>query len=253
MEEKMKKITHTSNLDKFVEDYGLLEQKIAEIQGRNCLLEIQLEEANRLVKLTQAKENSLKEECVLLHGMMADLQDTIQKKYDVRDENEKLKRRINVLEEKLKMVEQEEKDHVKSLVFQLKMMEQEQQLERAEIQQNLNKRLEVKEAELNSIIDKKEAEIQLLNRQISSQEREKQSEIIKLQMEFNSKLVKIQSTSMKSPHHDLSVLPHNIFKRKLQHLQEEKNREIAALRRTIRELEQQQGFSHTLQLKRRKI
>ncbi|XP_051875757.1 coiled-coil domain-containing protein 152-like [Pristis pectinata] len=251
--EKMKKATHAANLDKLVEDFALLEQKICEIQGRNSLLEIQLEEANRLVKLTQTKENCLKEECVVLHRMMEELQGTIQNQYDVRDENENLKRRIRVLEEKLKMVEQEEKRHVERLLLQVKTREQEQEAERAEIQQNLNRQFEIKEAELNRIIDKKETEIQLLNRQICSQEREKQREIIKLQMEFNTKLVKIQSTSLKSPHHDLSGLPHNIFKRKLQHLQEEKNQEIAALRRTIRELEQQRDCNHTLQLKRRKF
>ncbi|XP_032874406.1 coiled-coil domain-containing protein 152 isoform X3 [Amblyraja radiata] len=230
MEDKMKKVTHTANLDKLVEDFVLLEQKIADIQGNNSLLEIQLEEANRLVKLTQTKENCWKE-----------------------DENGNLKRRIKEMEENLKLVEQEDKEHVEKLQLQVNTMEQEHQVERAEIHQKLTRQFETKEAELKGIIDKKETEIQLLNRQLCSQEREKQSEIIKLQMEFNSKLVKIQSTSMKSPHHDLSVLPHNIFKRKLQHLQEEKNREIAGLRRIIRELEQQQDYSHSLQLKRRKF
>ncbi|GCC34989.1 hypothetical protein chiPu_0013467 [Chiloscyllium punctatum] len=172
-------------------------RKIAETQGRNNLLEIQLEEANRLVKLTQTKENCMQEECSLLHGMIAELQVTIQKQYDVR--------------------------------------------------------VEIKEAELKEIIDKKESEIQLLNKQLCSQEREKQNEIIKLQMEFNTKLVKIQSTSIKSPHQDSSALPQNIFKRKLQHLQEEKNREIAALRRTIRELEQQQDCSQSSYVKRRRF
>ncbi|GCB74133.1 hypothetical protein scyTo_0003220, partial [Scyliorhinus torazame] len=171
--------------------------KIAETQGKNNLLEIQLEEANRLVKLTQTKENCMKEECGLLHGIITELQGSIQKQCDVR--------------------------------------------------------VETKQEELDGIIDKKETEIQLLNRQIHSQEREKQSEIIKLQMEFNTKLLKIQSTSKKSPHQDSSALPQNIFKRKLQHLQEEKNREMAGLRRTIRELEQQRDCTPDSHLKRRRF
>ncbi|XP_069740265.1 coiled-coil domain-containing protein 152 [Narcine bancroftii] len=275
------KVMHATDLNKLVEDFDILEQKTAEIQGKNNLLEIQLEEANRLVKLTQTKENCLKEgrkwklwrrcrgdlsgcyldwkiclmrqECVMLHGMIEGLQDTIQKQYDARDENENLKRKIKVLKEKLKAVEQEEKGHAEKLLLQVKTMEQEHQVECAEIHQNVSRQFELKEAELNKIIDKKETEIQRLNKHISSQEKEKQSEIIKLQMEFNAKLVKIQSTSMKSPHHDLSVLPHNIFKRKLQHLEEEKNQEITALRQTIRNLEEQRDRSHSLQLKRRRF
>uniref|UniRef100_UPI00398F5612 coiled-coil domain-containing protein 152 isoform X2 n=1 Tax=Pristiophorus japonicus TaxID=55135 RepID=UPI00398F5612 len=249
----MKKVTHAANLDKLVENFILLEQKIAETQGRNNLLEIQLEEANRLVKLTQTKENCMKEECVLLHGMIAGLQGTIQKQCDVRDENEHLKKCIQVQEEKLRVVEQEHKGHVEKLLLEVKTMEQEHKVERAEVQHDLSRKFEIKKSELNGIIDKKETEIQLLKRQLCSQEREKQSEIIKLQMEFNTKLVKIQSTSMKSPHQDSSALPQNIFKRKLQHLQEEKNQEIAALRRTIRELEQQRDCNQSSHLKRRRF
>ncbi|XP_048450198.1 coiled-coil domain-containing protein 152 [Rhincodon typus] len=227
--------------------------KIAETQGRNNLLEIQLEEANRLVKLTQTKENCMQEECSLLHGMIAELQVTIQKQYDVRDENEHFKKCIQDLEKKLRIAEQEQKEHIEKLLLEMKTMEQEHKVECVKIQQDMSRKFEIKEAELKEIIDKKETEIQLLNRQLCSQEREKQNEIIKLQMEFNTKLVKIQSTSIKSPHQDSSALPQNIFKRKLQHLQEEKNREIAALRRTIRELEQQQDCNQGSYVKRRRF
>ncbi|XP_078071424.1 uncharacterized protein LOC144495231 [Mustelus asterias] len=362
----MKKVTQAANLDKLLENFVLLEQKIAETQGRNNLLEIQLEEANRLVKVTQTKENCMKEgtktlqelgdlvkeyhdplilrrisnvtiqkrlsaeaqlnykqarqlalslgkaasgayklqrflmevdthtgateledyhlgagnyiatlkkdpeamnittselmmeECGLLHGMITELQGTIQKQCDVRvsiftDENEHLKKRIQDQDEKLKEAEQENKENVEKLLLEMKTMEKEHKVECAKIQQDLSRKFEIKEEELNGIIDKKETEIQLVNRQMRSQEREKQSEIIKLQMEFNTKLLKIQSTSKKSPHQDSSALPQNIFKRKLQHLQEEKNREIAALRRTIRELEQQRDCTQDLHLKRRRF
>ncbi|XP_078413367.1 coiled-coil domain-containing protein 152 [Cetorhinus maximus] len=235
-----------------LERYNQL-KKIAETQGRNNLLEVQLEEANRLVKLTQTKENCMKEECGLLHGMIMELQGTIQKQCDLRDENEHYRKCIQDQEEKLRVVKQENKENVEKLLLEMKTMEQEHKVECAKIQQDLSRKFEIKEAELNGIIDKKETEIQLLNRQISSQEREKQSEIIKLQMEFNTKLLKIQSSSMKSPHQDSSALPQNIFKRKLQHLQEEKNREIAALRRTIRELEQQRDYTQDSHLKRRRF
>ncbi|XP_072371700.1 coiled-coil domain-containing protein 152-like isoform X1 [Scyliorhinus torazame] len=249
----MKKVTHAVNLDKLLENFVLLEQKIAETQGKNNLLEIQLEEANRLVKLTQTKENCMKEECGLLHGIIAELQGSIQKQCDVRDENEHFKKCIKDQEENLKVIELENKENVERLLLEMKTMEKEHKVECAKIQQDLCRKFETKQEELDGIIDKKETEIQLLNRQIHSQEREKQSEIIKLQMEFNTKLLKIQSTSKKSPHQDSSALPQNIFKRKLQHLQEEKNREMAGLRRTIRELEQQRDCTPDSHLKRRRF
>ncbi|MGH0183803.1 UNVERIFIED_CONTAM: hypothetical protein FKN15_014722 [Acipenser sinensis] len=168
----MKKVKAV-NLDKLIEDFSLLEQKITELQGKNNILDIKLDEASRLLKLGQTKETCMKE-------------------------------------------------------------------------------AEMKETELKDAIVRKEAEIQAMKKQLKDQEREKQSEIIKLQMEFNAKLARIQSTSVKAQHQDPSILAQNIFKRKLQFLQEEKNRETEALRRTIKELEQQLNSPHDSHLKRRR-
>uniref|UniRef100_A0A4W3IMR5 Coiled-coil domain-containing protein 152 n=1 Tax=Callorhinchus milii TaxID=7868 RepID=A0A4W3IMR5_CALMI len=172
----MRKVAHAANLDKLVENFAVLEQKIAKTQGWTNLLDIQLEETKRLLKLAQTKESCMKEECTMLHRMIEGLQSTIQNQCDVRDENEQFKKCIQVLEQKIQVAE-----------------------------------------------------------------------------EFNSKLVRIQSTSVKSPHQDSSALPQNIFKRKLMHLQEEKNREISALRQTIQELEQQLSGSQDNRLKRRRF
>uniref|UniRef100_A0A8D0HP41 Coiled-coil domain containing 152 n=1 Tax=Sphenodon punctatus TaxID=8508 RepID=A0A8D0HP41_SPHPU len=101
--------------------------------------------------------------------------------------------------------------------------------------------VEVKEEEHRALIEKKELEILELNRQRRTQDKEKQNEIIKLQTEFNAKLAKIQSKTTKSYPPDPTALPQNIYRRKLQHLQEEKNKEIEILRNTIRDLEQQFG------------
>ncbi|MGH0179715.1 UNVERIFIED_CONTAM: hypothetical protein FKN15_014218 [Acipenser sinensis] len=152
---------------------ALTHTKITELQGKNNILDIKLDEASRLLKLGQTKETCMKE-------------------------------------------------------------------------------AEMKETELKDAIVRKEAEIQAMKKQLKDQEREKQSEIIKLQMEFNAKLARIQSTSVKAQHQDPSILAQNIFKRKLQFLQEEKNRETEALRRTIKELEQQLNSPHDSHLKRRR-
>ncbi|XP_007899780.1 coiled-coil domain-containing protein 152 isoform X2 [Callorhinchus milii] len=249
----MRKVAHAANLDKLVENFAVLEQKIAKTQGWTNLLDIQLEETKRLLKLAQTKESCMKEECTMLHRMIEGLQSTIQNQCDVRDENEQFKKCIQVLEQKIQVAEEEKKSCVEMLVTEMKTMEQKHKVELAEIQQDISRKFEIKETEINGIIDKKQTEILELNRQLRFQEREKQSEIIKLQMEFNSKLVRIQSTSVKSPHQDSSALPQNIFKRKLMHLQEEKNREISALRQTIQELEQQLSGSQDNRLKRRRF
>lgn len=95
------------------------------------------------------------------------------------------------------------------------------------------------------------AEISGLNAKLRIQEAEKQSEIIKLQLEFDARLARAQtkSESCLGP----AALPQSIYRRKLQHLQEEKNKEIAALRNTIRELEQRLSVGKDPHLKRRRF
>ncbi|XP_043925663.1 coiled-coil domain-containing protein 152 [Protopterus annectens] len=222
------------------------------MQGKNNLLEIHLEDANRMLKLGRAREDYMKEECTSFQSMIKSLQETIQSQCDIRDENERLKTAICDLEEKMKMLEKDYNSQIERLIVEKKNMEQEHKVKVAEVQDNMNRKFEVKEAEMNGILEKKEEEILELTKRQKIQEREKQHEIIKLQMEFNAKLARIQSTSVKS-HQDNAALPQNIFKRKLQHLQEEKSCEIASLRQTIKELEQQVNRGHNSCLKRRRF
>nr|XP_006012475.2 PREDICTED: coiled-coil domain-containing protein 152 isoform X2 [Latimeria chalumnae] len=227
------------NLDRLVENVSLLEQKIVEIQGKNNLLEIQLEEANRLLKLSQSKETYLKEECIGLQNIIKGLRETIQNQCDLRDDNERLKNNIQLLEEKLKLNEEEWKNRIEKLLTEKKATEQEHKAILAEVQLDMNKKFEVKEAELKEMIESKASEVQALNKKMQTLEREKQNEIIKQQMEFNAKLAKIQISSVKAQHQDATILPQNIFKRKLQYLKDEKNREVASLRQIIKDLEHQ--------------
>ncbi|MEE6523369.1 hypothetical protein FKM82_022235 [Ascaphus truei] len=49
------------NLDKLLEDYSQIEKKISDVNGKNNLLEIQLEKSIRMWKLSQTKEIGSKE------------------------------------------------------------------------------------------------------------------------------------------------------------------------------------------------
>ncbi|XP_064356783.1 coiled-coil domain-containing protein 152-like [Dromaius novaehollandiae] len=49
------------NLGKLLDDFSVIEKKISEINEANNLLVLQLEKSNMLVKLSQSKEDSVKE------------------------------------------------------------------------------------------------------------------------------------------------------------------------------------------------
>ncbi|XP_029433888.1 coiled-coil domain-containing protein 152 [Rhinatrema bivittatum] len=247
----MKKIG-TVNLDRFIVDFSEIEKKISERNGKYNLLEIQLEKSIRLLKLSQTKETSIKEDCEALQTVIKGLQDTIQNQCNLRDENEKLKENTQILEQKLKAKEQEYKNQINKFMTEMKAKEDYYQMEHRKVHCDMSRRLELKEEEHKELMEKKEREILELNRLLRTQEKENQSEIIKLQIEFNTKLAKIQHKTAKS-YPDTTVLPQNIYRMKLQHLQEAKNKEIELLRHTIKDLEQQLGNGQDSYLKRKRF
>uniref|UniRef100_A0A8C8WAW6 Coiled-coil domain containing 152 n=2 Tax=Panthera TaxID=9688 RepID=A0A8C8WAW6_PANLE len=119
------------------------------------------------------------------------------------------------------------------------------------IEHQHNLKVESNEEKHKELIEKKEVEISELNAKLKTQEKEKQSEIIKLQLEFDAKLARVQTKS--KSYADSTILPQSIYRRKLQHLQEEKNKEIAVLRNTIRNLEQRLSVDKDSHPKRRRF
>nr|XP_028604411.1 coiled-coil domain-containing protein 152 [Podarcis muralis]XP_028604412.1 coiled-coil domain-containing protein 152 [Podarcis muralis]XP_028604413.1 coiled-coil domain-containing protein 152 [Podarcis muralis]XP_028604414.1 coiled-coil domain-containing protein 152 [Podarcis muralis]XP_028604415.1 coiled-coil domain-containing protein 152 [Podarcis muralis] len=235
----MKKIS-VVNLDALLEGFLNIEKKISGLHGKNNILSLQLDETNKLLTASQMKEESAREECATLQNVIKGLQQTIENQYNLRDESERLKNTAHNLEEKLKSQEQEHKNMVDRLMREIEKKEEEHKLEQWKLQYDMNKKFEAMEEEHKLLIEKKDMEILELTKQLRAQEKEKQDEIIKLQIEFNAELVKLQ-TKMPKSYPNPTSLPQNIYRRKLQHLQEEKNKEIEVLRNTIRNLEQRLG------------
>ncbi|XP_064452815.1 coiled-coil domain-containing protein 152 isoform X1 [Mirounga angustirostris] len=234
-EECTKKISSV-NLDKLINDFSQIEKKMIETSGKNNILDMQLEKTNYLLKVMQTKEVSIKEECATLHNMIKGLQQTIESQHDLKGENEQLKRNADLMKEKLKFHEQEYKNNIAKLMSEMKIKEEGHKIEIRKLHQDMQEKIESNEEKHKELIEKKEVEISELNAKLRTQEKEKQSEIIKLQLEFDAKLARVQTKPKSYP--DSTVLPQSIYRRKLQHLQEEKNKEIAFLRNTIHDLEQ---------------
>ncbi|XP_004448277.1 coiled-coil domain-containing protein 152 [Dasypus novemcinctus] len=236
------------NLDKLINDFSQIEKKMIETSGKNNILNIQLEKANCLLKVVQTKEVSIKEECATLHNMIKGLQQTIEYQHNLKDENEQLKRNADLMKEKLKSHEQEYKNSIAKFVSEMKIKEEGHKIEIRKLYQDMQKKVELSEEKHKELIGEKEMEISELNAKLRTQEKENQNEIIRLQIEFDAKLARVQTKSTK-PYPDSIALPQSIYRRKLQHLQEEKNKEIAILRNTICDLEQRLSLSKDSHLK----
>ncbi|XP_047584436.1 coiled-coil domain-containing protein 152-like [Lutra lutra] len=195
----------------------------------------------------QTKEISIKEECAALHNMIKGLQQTIKSQHDLKSENEQLKRNVDLMKENLKSHDQEYKNTIAKLMSEMKIKEEGHKIEIRKLCQDMREKIESNEEKHKDLIEKKEVEISELNAKLRTQEKEKQSEIIKLQLEFDANPARLQTKSNSYP--DSTVLPQSIYRRKLQHLQEEKNKEITVLRNTIHDSEQHLSLDKDSQLK----
>ncbi|KAM3937939.1 coiled-coil domain-containing protein 152 [Leptodactylus fuscus] len=240
------------NLDKLLEDFSQIEKKFAEVNGKNNLLEIQLEKWSRMWKISQKKQSSLEQECAALQEVIKGLQHTIELQCNMRDENANLKKKISTLEENLQHITEEYKKNIDSLMDDMRTKEENFKTQILKIQRDMEEKLFIKEEENHNLLSAKDKEISDLWTQLRTQEKEKQSEMIKQQIEFNAKLARIQSRNPKS-HPDSSSLSQTIYRMKLQHLQEEKNKEIEILRNTIKDLERRLSCGSDSWLKRKRF
>ncbi|XP_062867897.1 coiled-coil domain-containing protein 152-like [Trichomycterus rosablanca] len=252
---KMKK-TAAVNLDKLIQGFSQLEQKITELKGKNNMLEIKLDETNRLLKFSQNKEKHLTEEKEGLMATLKNLQQNLQQQCELRVENEKLKNGIFDLRKQNEAQVEETKVSIQKLQNDMRSLQEQHKNDLADCAKETQRKLECKDAEMQASLDRKEDVLEEMRRKIKEQQKEKQSEIIKLQMEFSAKLARAQSMSVMTQQQPRGpgTVPQNLYKRKLQFLQEEKNKEIESLRLRVKELEQQnlRGFSET-RLKRKKM
>ncbi|CAI5666337.1 unnamed protein product [Oreochromis niloticus] len=259
------------NLEKFLEEFCQLEQNITEVNGRNSMLEIMFEDANRLVKFYQTKEKSLIEEKDSLLVTVNKLQQTLQEQCHLRVENERLKNDIADLKQQNERTAEVGKAEVQRLVREMRAEEgrhkraledlrQQCGREAEDVHREYFSQLEAKDAECKKLLEKKDLDLEDMKKRLKDQEKESQNELLKLQMEFGAKLARVQSSAQWSQQQQQQQqhgpsLPQSVFKRKLQFFQEEKNKEIFALRQRIKELEENQRASSILESrpKRRKI
>ncbi|XP_039222298.1 growth hormone receptor isoform X3 [Crotalus tigris] len=218
-------------------DIDQSKKKMSELHGKNHVLNLELDKTNKLLTISQSREEMAKQDSATFQNVIKGLQQTIEDQYNLRDENEKLKNIVQILEKKLKTREKEHENMVDKLIMEIKNKEKEHNHEQSKLHSDMNKQLESKMEEHKKLMEKKDLNILELTKQLKAQEKEKQNEIFKLQIEFNTKLERLQTKTLKVQANP-TALPQNIYRKKLQHLQEEKNKEIEILRNVIKDLEQ---------------
>ncbi|XP_023682147.2 coiled-coil domain-containing protein 152 isoform X1 [Paramormyrops kingsleyae] len=241
------------NLERLLGDFTHIEETITEVTKRNSFLEVKLEETSQLIKLSRTKEKYLKEERDKLLHTATGFQQSIQQQCDLRWENESLRNTIMLMEREFQARIEEGKACEAKLAKDLRDLEDRHQEGLEEMRREMRHSVEMKGLEMKALAELKDSELEEMRQKIKEQERERQSELLKLQMEFSARMARVQASCQ--GHKQLQVTPpvsRSVFQRKLQSLQEEKSREVAALHQQVAAL-QQQLFKQTHQSKRKKL
>ncbi|XP_049994962.1 coiled-coil domain-containing protein 152 isoform X2 [Alexandromys fortis] len=182
--------------------------------------------------MAQSNEESMKKiSNVNLDKLIEDFSQIEKKMIETTGKNNRLDIQLEKSNSLLKIMQTKEatiKEECATLHTMIKGLQQ-------TIQYQHSLKVELNEEKHKELMIKKEMEISELNEKLRTQEKEKQNEILKLHLEFDTKLARVQTKSKSYP--DATILPQSIYRRKLQHLQEEKSKEIASLQNTIRDLE----------------
>ncbi|KAM3600024.1 uncharacterized protein V6R79_015931 [Siganus canaliculatus] len=220
------------NSDTLVDSFSQLEQKIIEVNGKNNMLEVMLEDANKTMKFYLTKEKRLTEERDSLLVNVDRFQHTLQEQCSLRVENERLKKDLVNLKLKNEKTAEDREAEVQQLVGEMRAeaeqhkraLETVREQCRREVEEAHRQALcqvEARDAAVKKMLEEKDVELEELNKKLKNQEKEKQSELLKLQMEFGVKLARVQSTAQQSlqqqqqqqQQHGSSLLPQSVYKR----------------------------------------
>ncbi|XP_061656892.1 coiled-coil domain-containing protein 152-like isoform X2 [Syngnathoides biaculeatus] len=216
-------------------------------------METTLEDANRKVKFYETKEKVVTGERDALLTTVNKLQQALQEQSNLRVVNETLRTNMEVLNQQSKRTAEDGKAEIQRLLSEMKAQRESHKRELetvirdcrrqvAEAHKEGFSQLQAKEAELTKLLKQKDLNLEEMSRKLKDQERKQQSEILKLEIEYGEKLGRIQHSAEMHQHknHDSNFTLKNFFMGKLQFFQEEKNKEIGALRQRIKELEASQ-------------
>ncbi|CAH1775722.1 unnamed protein product [Owenia fusiformis] len=165
-----------------------------------------------------------------LHGIL-------KKRCDYEDETRLMKEKIELLRQEHA---REERLHREELASLKDKLDDAIVAGKAELDEEVTKAIQNGKKEMDQLqaaLHNKDVEIEHLQMQKHEIEKDKQTELMKLRLEYDSKLLKIQKQNVSKSAPSASA-NQDIFRKKLQHIKTETEREVAGLKRTITDLEQ---------------
>ncbi|XP_074611100.1 coiled-coil domain-containing protein 152-like [Acropora palmata] len=239
-------------LDNLIQDFTLWQKNLRDAVHENNCFQMEIRSVTKKLQSSEEAEKIAMQEAGKFKDMVDKLQEIISKRCDQEDENEKLKAEIAQLKDKLRKIEEE---HKKQISEGLKHLETADLNHKEEIQRIKKETLQESRGEisrLQELVKEKEGEVQQLNKQLADANHANHNEIVKLHLEYDAKLQKLQRNRIKPQSAQTCNANNEIFRKKLQFAKAEAQKEIAALKTKISELERKLQSAQQMPAARRK-
>ncbi|KAK2189952.1 hypothetical protein NP493_92g01006 [Ridgeia piscesae] len=232
------------DLDEFLQEFNSWQKHLRETSQENVRLLEKHTSQQKHIACCEANEINLKQELNKAREMVNKIQDTLHKRCDLEDENCKLQESVTSMKEDIAALTKNYEYKLLELETKIEDLKSAHVNNMEQLENSLQAQAELEKDSLNAVIDKHKQEIVEMQRQAVEQEKERQAELVKLRLEYDGKLLKLQKQRDRSQQHTAQMSGSNqdIFRKKLQHIRVESEREVANLKRTIAELEQK--FAH---------
>eukprot|EP00794_Sanderia_malayensis_P007443 gene7443-8265_t len=191
-------------------------------------------------ELNNNGEAQSKDEADQLRKITAIMQETIEKQCNIEEENHNNKKAIKKLKENetyLQNLAQMKEEEMKEKMEVLKELNTKEIMK---IKKQFEEKIDKIKKDYQSAAEERSKLIEDSRKQVADVEREKQREIMMLRLEYDEKIQRLQKQSVSSSQANngsSSSLKNEILRKKLQHVQMEAGKEIAALKNRIAELE----------------
>lgn len=235
----MENTKESIDLGEFVQDFLSWQKTIKNLAKENASIKLQYNIVQKQLQESQIAEKENSEKCLKLREMVNKLQNILEKRCNLEDENVQLKNQIAEAKEIALKLEESHKSQMDEALKNLEASQQAHGIEIRRIQENNQQQSKREVAMLEKGIQEKNGEIRELRQKWSDLERDKHTEIVKLRLEYDARLLKAQKSNSKQQTNPMATVNNEIFRKKLQFAKVQAEKEVVGLKTKINELERQ--------------
>lgn len=228
------------DLDMFEDLYESWRTEEEHLEHQSKTLSQKIETYQEMEKISNAKMTDLNKTVELLQASISALHNDLNMTENLGKENNELKSKLDNYQEDIKSLKSEMEEKLRENSSKLSDRENEHKIMIQKLETGYRKKIDELKSKQDNSFAEKDKEIAELRIKIEEIEKENQSEKIRMSVDYDNKLAKIQrQRAAASLNQQQPSSNQEIFRKKLQHLKSEYERELFLLKEQVASLKTQ--------------